>query len=164
MVRVHKKYGLNPTMSNCFFCGEAKDIWLIGARTGRFKEAGLASSDGEMNREIGVVDTEPCQKCQEYMKQGVILISVRDGEGGKNPYRTGGWCVVKECVIKEAFSPPELIENILEARMSFVCDTAWGRLGLPTEHLDERVKSEAKIEAKRSCAASTDDREEGKEL
>lgn len=130
LIRLHPKHGLNPTTTNCFFCGEAKDILLVGTATKKFKEAGLADADGQMHHSIGVVDYEPCQKCKEYMRKGVILISVRDGEFGKNPYRTGGWAVVKDEFIK-GLNPPEFVADILQQRVAFVPDEAWNMLGLP---------------------------------
>lgn len=130
-MRIHQKYGVNSTMTTCFYCGEPKDILLVGAAVAKAKEAGLCSSDGKMDRSIGCIDKEPCQKCQEYMKQGIILISVKDGEEGDNPYRTGGWVVIKEEVIKRIVQPEAIAVDIIKQRMAFIPDAVWGALGLP---------------------------------
>jgi len=103
----------------------------MGTHVAKAKEAGLCNSDGKMNRNMGCIDKEPCQKCQDYMEQGIILISVKDGEEGDNPYRTGGWVVVKEEVIKRMASSEELADNIIKSRVSFVDDETWNLLGLP---------------------------------
>lgn len=130
-MRLHSKHGLNLTMTTCFFCGETKDILLIGAQVARAKEAGLCNPDGKMNASVGCIDKEPCHKCQECMEQGIILISVKDGDEGDNPYRTGGWVVVKEEAIKRMVSPEELINDIVKKRVAFIPDEAWNMLGLP---------------------------------
>lgn len=143
-IRLHPKYGLNPTMTTCYYCNEPSKIILVGSGVAKFKEAGLASSDGEMNHNIGMVNTHPCPKCEGYMKQGIIMISVRDDQIEElesanrehrtpDPYRTGGWCVISEEYIRKVVNPPELLESIMKRRMSFVPDQVWNSLGLPRE-------------------------------
>ena len=114
-IRLHKEFGLNPTITKCFLCGEDKnEIILLGA-----------AYKGRAPMHM-CLDTTPCDKCQGHMKQGIILISVKDGESGDNPYRTGGWCVVKEEAMLQVTTP-----KMLEKRMMFVPDSAWEQLGLP---------------------------------
>ena len=130
-IRLHSKHGLNPTMTKCFFCGESKDILLVGSKVTQFRNAGVpVSSDGKMPMNIGAVGYEPCQKCKKYMDMGVILISVKDGEEGKNPYRTGGWVVVKDDYISKVFDT-HISQDILKNRVAFIPDESWDRLGLP---------------------------------
>ena len=99
-IKVSKKHGVNPTMCQCFFCGEVKHIALMG----RLKD------DAEAPMSC-VMDYEPCDKCQEQMSQGVTLIAVSDkqptdrrpaltAQGGTQVYPLGGYVVVKP----EAFS------------------------------------------------------------
>ena len=139
---LHPKHGLNPTLTTCYYCNEPADILLVGSQTKAFKAAGLANEDGEMKMNIGVVDAKPCSKCEGYMKQGVILISMRDSEETEmekakqekrlpNPYRTGGWVVVRDEFIKRVIHPPELANQILKQRCCFVPDSAWDKLALP---------------------------------
>ena len=120
-IRLSKKYGLNPAIPYCFYCNKAKnEVILAGVFGG--KEAPRAA----------VWDLRPCDACADFMKQGVILISVKDGEDGGNPYRTGGWCVVKDEAIERMISNTDLREHIiLRARVAFVPDEAWDFLGLP---------------------------------
>ena len=127
---LHKKHGLNPTMDTCFYCGQAKDILLIGAKVSKFQEADLADSTGKMNMQIGVMNMEPCGKCAEYMKQGIILISCKDDKDPKNPYRTGGWVVIKEEALNKMIDT-ELFEDIKKRRFVFMPDEAWDKMGLP---------------------------------
>jgi hypothetical protein len=63
----------------------------------------------------------------------VILISVRettDPEEQKNPYRTGGWVVVKEEAVERIFDPASA-KAVLKRRMAFVTDETWDQLGIP---------------------------------
>lgn len=123
-IRLHREFGLNPTIPICFVCGENKnEIVLLGA-----------AHKGKAPRHM-CLDTAPCDKCKGYMKQGVILISVKDGESGENPYRTGGWCVVKKEAMLNVINDPSL----LDTGVMFVPDQAWEMLGLPKGGQNERV-------------------------
>lgn len=190
-VTLSKEHGLNPGLENCFYCNEPRGLILFGAigRGSRMHKAIQASGkdigrNGEAPNGL-ILNKEPCQKCAEYMKMGVILISVREphqqkyrthsclkcknawaadvelsehtpnisGEatpwcpacGSKevasssvqepddpqNPYRTGGWVVVRDELIERIISPKELCDEVLRRRMAFVPDDAWNMLGLP---------------------------------
>lgn len=61
-----QQYGVNPGLMQCFFCLEASGVILWGANRGR-KAPHMAC-----------IDHQPCSKCEGYMKQGVIFVSVRD--------------------------------------------------------------------------------------
>jgi hypothetical protein len=83
------------------------------------------------------------------MNQGIIVISIADdtteeemlGESiekyGKkvgwrppNPYRTGGWAVVKEeAVIEMTANNPSYQSFALEKRFMFITSSAWNMLG-----------------------------------
>ena len=121
------KHGLNPSIEKCFFCNGDKSVILFGRipdGNGGEKEAPRAA----------VLNQEPCDKCKGLMDQGIILISVdeeKTGEDTNNPYRTGGWVVVKEEAIVRAFSDTPVLEYILKKRVAFLTDEAWDRLGLP---------------------------------
>lgn len=117
-----KKHGVNPSLMQCFYCLEDFGVAIVGRLPG----------DAEAPRRT-CFDREPCDKCKGFMEQGIILISVSEDKttDKNNPYRTGGWCVVKECVITTNVRPAELCDGILKARMAFVPDDAWGKLGLP---------------------------------
>lgn len=138
-IRLSEKHGVNPGVENCFICGEPKGVVLYGEMTNKIREAltkaGVSpDADGKASHRGIVLDKEPCDKCKGYMKQGVILISVREPKSEdeeQNPYRTGGWVVVKDKFIKRTVSPPELCAAILKERKAFVPDEAWDMLGLP---------------------------------
>lgn len=108
-------------MSDCFFCGQTKELLLD-----RWLRESLP------NR--AVYNKEPCEICKEYMKQGVILISVSEkltGENKENPYRTGGWVVVTDEGVKRMLEGAAMLDDILKFRVSFITDEAWQALGLP---------------------------------
>jgi len=122
-IRISEKHGVNPSLSQCFVCMEAKGLVLLGKLPG----------DKEAPRQM-CIDKEPCDKCKAWMEQGVILISVKDGEENDNPYRTGGWVVIKDEAIRRMVKPQELCDSIIARRMAFVPDEAWDAMGLPREN------------------------------
>ena len=66
-IRLHPKFGLNPTIPTCFWCGKDKnELILLGAA---FKE--------EAPRHM-YLDYEPCDTCKDQMKLGVTLIEAND--------------------------------------------------------------------------------------
>lgn len=115
-IRLSKKYGLNASIPVCFFCGKEKNEIVL---------PGMLKGDVEAPMHA-VWNTEPCDECRSYMEQGIILISVKDGTDKKNPYRTGGWVVIKEDAARNIFG-----DGVVESRMAFVEDEAWDKIGLP---------------------------------
>lgn len=101
-IKLHKQYGLNPSLSKCHLCGEPKDIILFGS--------GLK---GEAPHE-SYFDKKPCRNCRDLLKQGVMLISVRDGEKIGNPFRTGKLVVITDEGFRKTFGaiPPERVAYI----------------------------------------------------
>lgn len=125
-LRLSDAYGVNPTIPICFVCGKEKnELLLMGRMWDKEKQKEI-----EAPRDM-VWDREPCQECKEWMKKGVILISVRDGENDENnPWRTGGWVVMKEEAVRNIFGGA-VVEEVLKKRMAFVEDKAWDEVGLP---------------------------------
>ena len=130
-ISLHPKYGVNASMTQCFYCGKGKDIILPGSQTGNLKKAGVdVAKDGKMPMYAGALDLEPCDKCKEFMEQGIILISVKNGQSGDTPYRTGGFVVVSEEGARRIFTD-DVIKDVISKRICFIDDTAWDSLGLP---------------------------------
>lgn len=147
-IHVDPKHGLNPCITKCFYCGGVKDIAIFGrlrsSTKKAFQEAGFDVHNGKAPSSI-VMDKEPCSKCQGYMQQGIILISCRHPTSEKeqqNPYRTGGWVVVKDELIRKAVHPDELCNNILKKRVAFMPDEVWDALGLPLKKKDDAGETE----------------------
>ena len=103
-------------MANCFYCNKPKHILLDR----RLKKS--------LPREA-VYDNEPCDDCKGLMEKGVIFISVKDGEKGGNPYRTGGWWVIKEEAVRRMLKG-KLLENVLKKRICFIDDSTCDKIGL----------------------------------
>jgi hypothetical protein len=121
-ITISQKHGVNPAIPKCFYCLKDKNEIIL---------AGRLPKDAEAPRGA-VWNKEPCDECKGYMQQGVILISVRTGETDQdNPYRTGGWVVVREDFIRRIVQPESLANQILTKRVSFVPDDAWDMLHLP---------------------------------
>lgn len=122
-IRLSDKHGANPSVELCYFCMEAKGVVFLGRLQG----------DAEAPRET-CVNMEPCEKCKGYMKQGIILISVADGqEPTKDPYRTGSFIVVKEDFIIRTAGDNH---PAMKARFCFIEDTLWDQIGLPRGPID----------------------------
>lgn len=93
-IKLSEKHGVNPTMCQCFFCGEVKEIALLGKLKGDVEAPMYA-----------VMDYEPCDKCKEKMNMGVTLIEVSDiqpsdgrpplkAEGNQLVYPLGNYVVI----------------------------------------------------------------------
>lgn len=76
-ITLSEKHGVNPSITHCECCGKETGIALFGRLKG----------DREAPRDVyaGL-----CDDCEKVIKQGgVLIIEVRDGEKGPDPYRTG---------------------------------------------------------------------------
>lgn len=66
-IKISPKFGLNPTIPKCFYCGEDKNELIIVGRLPDDQEA----------PKNAVWDKEPCDKCKGFMDVGIILISTK---------------------------------------------------------------------------------------
>lgn len=125
-IRLSPRHGVNPMLENCFYCGKTKGVALLGMLRG----------DAEAPR-AGVLNHEPCDACADFMRQGIILISIDEKKttDQNNPYRTGGFCVVKEEAVRRFIRPEELVETICKKRVAFLPGDTWDALGLPTDFM-----------------------------
>lgn len=121
-IRLSPKHGVNPSLMQCFYCGGDVGVALVGLMKGDRKAPHKA-----------VYDMQPCDQCAHFMKDGVILIEVDEAKTTEkeNPYRAGGWAVVKAEAIERMVTPPELRDHILKKRVAFIPTDAWDALGLP---------------------------------
>lgn len=113
-LRLHPKYGVNPSVDVCFWCGEARGVVLLGSNKGK-----------EAPREM-VTGYDPCSSCKENMAQGITLVeaapSIRypdrpEIQAGVVP--TGRWLVVKEDALGRVFNE-DTVEQLLKSRKAFV--------------------------------------------
>lgn len=76
-ITLSPKYGVNPSVLHCTCCGKDYGVALLGKLKG----------DKEAPRDIA---QGLCPKCEKVVTSGgIMIIEVKDGESGNNPYRTG---------------------------------------------------------------------------
>lgn len=136
-------------MTQCYFCGGDSQVVL-------HKQLRPV-----LDRKMGVLDMTPCGECATMMQDGVIIITVRDGEmqkveqerqqyvqrkhaGGRtfsetfipNPYRTGGFFCAKESFFEGM--DKQVAEFALKKRWIFMEHSAAVQIGFPLpENPDE---------------------------
>lgn len=116
-IRISEKYGVNPTIPVCFWCGKEKnEVALLGKLKG----------DIEAPKNC-VLDYEPCDECKNKMSLGVALLGVtkepinktlppiqEDEENGML-YPTGSWLVITKEAAKRYFGEVATEEEIEES-------------------------------------------------
>lgn len=120
-IRISPRHGLNPSLMQCFYCGEDFGVAVPGL---------LPGDKPAPHR--GVWNMEPCPKCAEFMNMGVILIGVDKDRSSdpKNPYRDGNWCVVAADAIGRIIKSP-MADEVLRRRVAFIDSETWQAFGLP---------------------------------
>ena len=114
-ITLSKKYGVNPSVTCCECCGKEIGVALFGTswkdpKTGKTAEAPKKVAMGF------------CDECQKVIDQnGLMIIEVRDGETGKNPYRTGRIVGItkeaKERMFKDITSPICYMEKTMFSKL-----------------------------------------------
>ena len=112
-IRISKKYGVNPTIPVCFWCGKKKNfVALLGKLKG----------DIEAPKNC-VLDYEPCDECKKNWSLGVALLGtsrkplndtlppIKDTEE-ETLYPTGQWLVVTKEAAKRFFNEVVTEEEI----------------------------------------------------
>jgi hypothetical protein len=122
-IRLSPRHGVNPSVGVCFLCGEDDGTVVL---------PGMMKGDKEAPRRA-VWTREPCPKCKDWQKQGVILISVSDAKttDKDDPYRTGGWVVIKDEAVERWPIDDAMRIGMLKHRMAWIEDEVWEMLGLP---------------------------------
>lgn len=102
-VRLHKEFGLNPTISVCIICGEEKnEIALLGA---------AYKGQAPMHMITGI---EPCEKCRKkYLEEGDGVMLV-EADRDKKP--TGMVMVIRREAFQRIFNRPVPIHRIALAQ------------------------------------------------
>ena len=80
-IKISPKYGVNPTIPVCFWCGKQKnEIALMGRMT----------DDIEAPKNM-VLDYVPCEECQNHMAMGVAVLEASDcpNTEGQPPMQKG---------------------------------------------------------------------------
>ncbi len=102
-LKLHKEFGLNPTISQCILCGEDKnELVLLGAA---YKEQAPMRM---------ITTVEPCDACRKtYLSRGVMLVEAEVNDKGQR-IPTGPVMVLKDAAFKRIFSVP-----LPEGRIAF---------------------------------------------
>lgn len=102
-LKLSKKYGANPTIPVCYWCGKEKDEIVLLGKIGKGKE------DIEAPKNM-VMNYDPCDECQKKMALGVTLIAVTDIPHPEKQfpiqeglYPTGSWSVISEEAAQRIF-------------------------------------------------------------
>ena len=102
-IKLSPEHGLNPSITHCECCGKEIGIALLGRLKG----------DVKAPRDIAMGLCDDCQKVID--QQGLMIIEVRNGESGKNPYRTGRLVGItkdaKDKMFKDVKSPVCYMEH-----------------------------------------------------
>ena len=103
-IPLHPEYGVNPTISTCFYCGEGKnEIALLGSHY-----------NGEAPMHM-VLDVVPCDACKEKYADYTLIVEmarVVDRRGtayNATTYKdapSGRWCVVPKSSLNMEKSTP----------------------------------------------------------
>lgn len=96
-IKLSPKYGLNPTMPVCFWCGKERGEIALMGRIGD----GRKHEDFKAPKHM-VLDFEPCKDCKNNMAMGFTVIeatqtpnSISKMEMQKGVYPTGRFAVIK---------------------------------------------------------------------
>lgn len=104
-IKISPKYGVNPTIPVCFWCGsERNEIALMG-KIGD----GRKGEDFEAPKHM-VLDYEPCDKCRAAMDAGFTIMEATSApndatsvEMQSNTYPTGRFVVITKSAAKRMF-------------------------------------------------------------
>lgn len=109
-IKLSPKYGVNPTIPVCFWCGkERNEIALMGH-----------IGDGRKHEDFeapmhAVIDFEPCEECRRNMEMGFTVMEatsspnqVSSVEIQKGVYPTGRFVVMKMEVAKRVFEGADI--------------------------------------------------------
>lgn len=124
-IRLSKQYGVNPSISTCYWCGEEKNEIVLFGKIGRGRE------DIEAPRNV-VMDYEPCFQCQKHWRMGIAILEATeepayDGqmEIQNGIFPTGRWCVLREEVAERIFG-----EDAIERGIMLLDESLYEELGL----------------------------------
>ena len=125
---------MGVALTKCYFCNESNEI-ILHTRLTPFHASQVEKLNGM------VINMNPCQKCEDLMKRGVILITIDNEksapgwekpDGGDNwmpnPYRTGGWFVVTDDATKRMFT--SMADWAIKHRFIFIEHEAAKMIGL----------------------------------
>ena len=117
----------------CRVCGKLMDGPII--MNTRLSKP-MAQKVEELHGKTTGYAKEPCQECQDMMKQGILLVGVVEAktDDHNNPYRSGNRWVVSEDFIKRAFG--DMAEEVISKGVAFFSVEAAHKMGFPDCNLN----------------------------
>jgi 2-hydroxychromene-2-carboxylate isomerase len=128
-IRLHKEFGVNPTIPLCFWCGkERNEVAMLGAAYAKQAPTHM------------VIDYIPCDACAALQAQGITVAEARRNLGSASTL-TGRWMVLTEQGIRHFVQSEAMLKAVLRARRTLVEPEAFALL------LAARERSEGDAEA-----------------
>ena len=131
-------------LTRCYFCGEPDKILLATRYVAGEPVKDLSPAHDK------VIDMEPCKKCADFMKQGVILLTIDDKKSDKdwnkpdsspgwipNPFRTGGFFVVTDEFVRKLMNQ-QMADWAIKHRFMFIEHEAAEQIGLFAAHAQDK--------------------------
>ena len=119
-MRLHPKYGLNPTMPICIFCGKDKgEVALLGA-----------AYSGEAPPKM-IMDDVPCEACLKLWKPGIAFME----HNGKRA--TGRHIVMTREGAEKLLEPGPIREQTLKIGKAFVDNKVFEMIKSLFENIDK---------------------------
>lgn len=148
-----EKYGVNPTMPVCDFCGgDTGEIALLGKLTARKAEKmGIElepwqktnPNDCEAPRHIPSGTLEPCAKCKE---EKITMLEARINTVTGKPERTGRWLQLMEEDFKANFKDDGeedgMMAATLKMRVAYMEPEAFDQVAAAIEASQAAAKQE----------------------
>lgn len=155
-IRLSEKYGVNPTVQKCFWCGGDIGVALLGRLKG----------DAEAPRSA-VLDYSLCNDCKKKREEYVQFIEAvhNPTSEGQPEIQEGVWPTgrnawVKDRAVRNILNDKELADGIIKSRVAFVAPEAFdGILGIFDE-INKRDEDEVDTEATEEKAESAEATEE----
>lgn len=123
-ITLSPRYGVNPTIPVCFWCGEETGEIVLMGHVGD----GRKHEDVEMPMHM-ILNYEPCEECQKMMDMGITVMEATDipnevskVELQRNVYPTGRWVVIKPEAAQRVF------DNIGDAKKLFLDRQVFGKM------------------------------------
>lgn len=75
---------------------------------------------------------EPCDKCKGFMEKGIIIVTIDPDktEDKRNPYRTGGFFVVREEFVERLIEDRNMLDDVMKRRVMMIDHKMAEHLGL----------------------------------
>lgn len=131
-IPVSEKYGVNPSMGVCFWCGQDDGTILL---------LGRLPGDAEAPRRI-TAGYGPCAACKVEFAKGVTLLEVT--EHGLHEHQqpitrdpdlfpTGRLLVIRDEAVERIFQPASMVADVLRRRQAFIEPEVFAKLYPPPE-------------------------------